>query len=311
MNGFRVLVLAAASLLPLVVPPLGTTGDELFPPQLVEFQPYEGNPVFTGTDADTWDRKIRERGYILREGKAWYLWYTGYNHNRSDSNYRRTMSLGFATSPDGLHWTRHPDNPIFDESWTEDMMVVKHGDTYYMFAEGLKDIAHMLTSTDRVRWQDHGRLDIRQTDGQPLSPGPYGTPTVWVEGNRWYLFYERRDRGIWLATSTDRQIWTNVQDDPVIPLGPSAYDRHAVALNQVIKYNGRYYAYYHANADPRWQGPWTTNVAVSENLIHWTKYPKNPIIPTNHSSGIVVHDGHQYRLYTAHPDVRVYFPKNR
>ena len=60
-------------------------------------------------------------------------------------------------------------------------------------AEGLHDIAHMLTSKDRVTWEEQGSLDIRLTSGKPLSPGPYGTPTVWVEGPTWYLFYERRD----------------------------------------------------------------------------------------------------------------------
>ena len=310
MNGFRAVLLAAAGLPTLAVPCWDAVADEQFPPELVDFEPYQSNPVFAGTGKDTWDRTIRERGYILREGDTWYLWYTGYNHNRSDANYRNTMSLGYATSPDGLHWTRRGDNPVFDKSWTEDMMVVKHGDTYYMFAEGLHDIAHMLTSTDRVHWRDHGRLDVRQTNGKPLGPGPYGTPTVWVEGGRWYLSYERRDLGIWLATSTDHKVWTNAQDDPVIPLGPGAYDKQAVAMNQLVKHRDRYYAYYHANADPKWGGPWTTNVAVSKDLIHWKKYAKNPIIPTDHSSGTLVHDGRQYRFYTTHPDVRVYFPKS-
>jgi len=309
MSLFRTLCIVAIVLPCLEFPSLGAAQDDLFPPELVEFKPYEGNPVFQGTGKDTWDRTIRERGSILREGNTWYLWYTGYNHNKSDSHYRPEMALGYATSPDGLHWTRYADNPIFDGVWTEDMMVLKHGDTYYMFAEGLHDIAHMLTSTDRIHWQDHGSLDIRQTNGQPLSPGPYGTPTVWVEGQRWYLFYERGDKAIWLATSTDRKVWTNVQDDPVIPLGPGAYDKSAVALNQVIRVKGKYYGYYHANTDAQWNAPWTTNVAVSDDLIHWKKYPKNPIIRTNNSSGTLVYDGRQYRLYTAHPDVCVYFPK--
>ena len=232
------------------------------------------------------------------------MWYTGYNKNRSE-----TLYLGYATSADGLKWTRHPDNPIFDDSWVEDMQVVKHQQTYYMFAEGLDDIAHVLTSTDKVRWQDHGRIDIRYSTGEPLTPGPYGTPTVWVEGKTWYLFYERDDEGIWLATSTDRKVWKNVQDEPVISKGPEDYDRHAVALNQVIKYKGRYYGYYHASAHRPWRD-WTTNVAVSKDLVHWKKYPKNPIVTGDKSSGILVHDGNRYRLYTMHPDVRVYFPRD-
>jgi len=177
-----------------------------------------------------------------------------------------------------------------------------------MVAEGRNDIAHMMNSTDGIHWQDQGRLDIRYTDGKPLSPGPYGTPTLWIEDNTWYLFYERRDRGVWLAQSSDRTVWTNVQDDPVIRPGPEPYDQSALALNQVVKYKGHYYGYYHGNADPKWRGPWTTNVAVSDDLIHWRKYANNPIISTDHSRAILVHDGRHYRLYTMHPDVRVYLP---
>lgn len=276
---------------------------EDFPSELVDFVPYKGNPVFAGTGKDTWDRNIRERGYILREGDTWHLWYTGYNNDRSKTKY-----LGYATSPDGLNWARYPGNPIFDECWVEDVFVLKHGDTYYMFAEGLGDIPHMLTSKDRVHWRDHGGIDIRYTNGRPLSPGCYGTLTIHIEGQTWYLFYERRDIGIWLAASTDRKVWTNVQDEPVILPGPVSYDSRLVASNQIVKYKGKYYAYYHGLGNKQLWGGWTTNVAVSEDLVHWKKYPKNPILLENKSSGILVHDGRQYLLYSMHPDVRVHYP---
>ncbi|MHC4403818.1 MAG: glycoside hydrolase family protein [Planctomycetota bacterium] len=283
---------------------LDARADDDFPVELVDFVAHEGNPVFGGTGGATWDKKIRERGYILHEGDVWRLWYTGYNPALSDAKL-----LGYATSSDGLLWTRHPENPIFDESWVEDVHVVRHGDAYVMVAEGRHDVAHMMTSPDGVHWKDHGSLDVRYTDGKPLTPGPYGTPTLWIEGPTWYLFYERRDEAIWLAKSTDRKVWINISDDPVIPLGPDAYDKHAVALNQIVEHLGRYYAYYHANADPKWRGPWTTNAAVSDDLVHWKKYAKNPVIPTDHSSAILVRDGDSHRLYTMHPDVRVWFPR--
>jgi len=59
-----------------------------------------------------------------------------------------TMSLGHATSRDGIHWNRDPAYPIFNGSWVEDMCVVKQNGTYSMFAEGQNDIAHLLTSAD-------------------------------------------------------------------------------------------------------------------------------------------------------------------
>ena len=148
-----------------------------FPRALVAWSPIAGNPVFAGAGDNAWDRKIRERGYILVEEGTFHLWYTGYNDDRSPSKF-----LGHATSLDGLRWTRDPANPIFTGSWTEDVCVVKRDGRYVMFAEGKNDIAHQLVSTDREKWSDLGSLDVRLADGTPIPPGPYvGSPGTELE----------------------------------------------------------------------------------------------------------------------------------
>ena len=275
-----------------------------FPRELVDWEPYAGNPLFTATGGDTWDHEIRERGFILREGGLWKLWYTGYDSRKSE-----TKALGYATSSDGLRFARHPKNPIFAGVWTEDVCVLHRPDGWFMFAEGKDDVAHQLTSPDGVRWTEQGSLDIRTQSGTPLSPGPYGTPTVFVLGDTWHLFYERDDKGVWLATSRDRRVWRNVKDEPVLALGPEEYDRGAIALDQVIRYKGRYYGVYHANADPKWQGPWTTCLAVSDDLVSWRKYAGNPVVRSDDSSGVLVDDGERLRLYTMHPSVKLWLPR--
>src|SRR4029077_16638910 len=50
-----------------------------FPPELVNWKAYPENPIFTAEGPGHWDVKIRERGWILREGDAWQLWFTGYD----------------------------------------------------------------------------------------------------------------------------------------------------------------------------------------------------------------------------------------
>lgn len=283
---------------------LGSSGvnpDKDFPDELVHFIPYKHNPVFAATGASTWDNQIRERGWILREGADWYLWYTGY------TNIDSIKYLGLAISKDGINWKRYDKNPIHNTSWVEDVCVVKSGNTYYMFSEGQGDTAHMLSSTDRIHWTEQGNLDIRGTSGKSISKGSYGTPAVINESGAWYLFYERDDLGIWLATSKDLKVWTNVQDSPVLRMGPEPYDQYAVAMDQVIKYKGLYYGYYHASAFKDWR-EWSSDVAVSKDLIHWKKYPENPIVANDKSSPVIVNDGKIYRLYTMHPEVDVYFP---
>jgi hypothetical protein len=117
---------------------------------------------------------------------------------------------------------------------------------------------------------------------------------------------------VWLAKSKDLKVWTNVQDEPVLSRGPELYDRLMIALNQIIRHGGRYYAYFHGSGTPEKPRLWTTNIAVSADLVHWKKFPGNPLLPEreNKSSGIVVHDGKRFRLYTMHPEVNVHFGEN-
>lgn len=282
------------------------TGSVEFPSQLTEWKLRNGNPVFTAEGSTSWDAKIRERGWILREGNTYHLWFTGYDGTRAG-----VKRLGYARSGDGVHWKRSPTNPLVRDHWLEDMMVVKYGDTYYMFAEGHdRNHAEMLTSKDRVNWKWEGPLDIRLADGVSPAQRPCGTPTVWVENGTWYLFYEYRDLGVWLATTRDvrSRTWTNVQNEPVLIPGPSAYDSELVALNQIIRYDGAYFAFYHGSGEgePR---TWNTNMARSTDLVHWQKYAGNPLVEENKSSGMVVHDGCGFRLYTMHGQVDLFCPR--
>ena len=283
--------------------------DELFPDELTHFKPIAVNPVFAGAGDGNWDVKIRERGWILRDGDQWRLWYTGYDGTRPGQK-----MLGYATSTDGLIWKRHPANPIYNETWVEDVCIIPNAGTLYMFAEGEQDRAQLLTSRDGIAWTRAGRLDVRLKNGEPISDGPYGTPTAWFENGVWSLFYERGDKGIWLARSADLKVFTNVQDDPVMIPGPDEFDRDLIAMNQIIKRDGRYFAVIHGSkkpADPAQPSLWAAGLATSTDLIHWTKFSGNPLCPIseNKSSGLLIHDGKQFRLYTMHGKVDVHLSR--
>src|SRR5438270_12823473 len=180
----------------LVSPTLAQSIDtKKWPAEFVKFVPYQAAPVFAAAKGQ-WDAKIRERGWVVREDGVYKLWYTGY-----DGTADGRRMLGLATSPDGVAWTRHPANPLVPDHWVEDVMVVKDGGRYLMFAEGENDRAQLLTSPDGVTWERLGRLDVRLANGEPIPDGPYGTPTAFRDGTRWLLFYERSDKGVWLAAS--------------------------------------------------------------------------------------------------------------
>jgi hypothetical protein len=280
-------------LLALTLCSLGCVDASSFPAETVAFQPLPIVPALE-PEPGRWDAAFKERGFVRHDDDGWWLWYTG----RSDE---QDGALGLAWSRDGLAFDRLSPAPIYQERHIEDVFVFADQGTYYMFAEGENDEAQWLSSPDRIHWTRQGAVDVRLADGTPVPPGPLGTPSVVVEGNTWYLLYERRDDGIWLAASTDHRTFINVQDDPVIALGPGSYDEVRVSLNQVVKYGGRYYAYYNAQG----RGPeWTTAVASSTDLVHWDKYPGNPIL----SDIIVVlsPDEDGFRLYSMQPVVKIF-----
>src|SRR5690606_10087708 len=126
-----------------------------FPEALVAFAPYADQSLFSGTDSSTWDKHIRERGFILFDEGIHKMWYTGYNPDSSDVKF-----LGYATSNDGISWERYAKNPIYRDNWTEDVFVMKDQGQYYLFGEGKNDVAHLLTSTDGIYWEAKGDLTI-------------------------------------------------------------------------------------------------------------------------------------------------------
>jgi hypothetical protein len=282
---------------------LAAAAAEPWPAELTRWEPLTAKPIFTGAGDGQWDVKIRERGFILRDGDRWRMWYTGYDGTRPG-----IKLLGHATSADGLTWTRFPTTPLYREHWVEDVCVVRHQSLYYLFAEGFLDRLHWLTSTDGLTWTRQGLVDVRLANGEPIPPGPFGTPTVWVENDVWHLFYERSDQGVWLAKSTDLKVWTNVRDEPVLKPGPGDYDRDLIALNQVFRHNGRFYAVYHGASNTNTPAIWATGLATSTDLLNWEKFPGNPLRPIaeNKSSGLIVPVDGGFRLYTLHDRVEVH-----
>lgn len=280
--------------------------DEPFPAALTQFTPADGNPIFTGAGPGTWEVQLRERGWIDQTNGEYRLWYTGYDGSREG-----IKQLGLATSTDGLLWQRQGAIPVVSAPWTEDVCLHRDGNRWVMVAEGAGDQAHWATSADGVAWTEQGPLDIRLTTGEPIAAGPFGTPTLVRHAERWWLFYERSDTGVWLATSDDLKTWQHVQDEPVLVPGPDEFDHDLIALNQVFEYDGWFYAVFHGtkrSGDPAIPNQWATGLARSRNLLQWTKHtePLRPIAE-NKSSGLILRDGNRFRLYTMHKEVHVHF----
>jgi hypothetical protein len=128
---------------------------------------------------------------------------------------------------------------------------------------------------------------------------------VWVEGETWYLMYEGRGGGlsgrVGLATSTDGRNWQRIPGGaPDFANGaPGQWDETNVVTDEVIKIDSTYYFFYHGFGRTQSSGYWT-GLATSTDLLHWTRYPFNPISPSE--TVMVLRDDNGLSLFAMNVD---------
>lgn len=72
---------------------------------------------------------------IYYTGMGYEMWYTG------NGGTPRVQAIGYATSPDGIVWTKHPNNPVFvcSNAWSAEVAaasVIRDGNQYRMWFSG-------------------------------------------------------------------------------------------------------------------------------------------------------------------------------
>ncbi len=74
-------------------------------PDGIRWTKYAGNPLLTRGSAGTWDDKAMQGGGVFYDGRAFHMWFRGYNTSFA-------TALGYASSLDGMSWTKSPKNPL-------------------------------------------------------------------------------------------------------------------------------------------------------------------------------------------------------
>ena len=173
----------------------------------------------TSADGKTWER-ASERP-VLSADKPWEkvavmcphviydehareyrMWYSGGEQNEPNA-------IGYATSQDGVSWTKHPDNPIFrpdsNSLWERDRVtacqVVRQGEWHLMFYIGFRDEAHAQIGVARSKdgvtgWQRHNSNPIIRPGNDKWDHDAVYKPYAIFDGQRWMLWYNGRKGGV-------------------------------------------------------------------------------------------------------------------
>lgn len=149
---------------------------------------------------EPWEKAAVMNPTVLWDASSglYRLWYSGGDQYEPDA-------LGYASSPDGFHWTRHPGNPIFtanpslawEQHKVDGCQVLYHKDWYLLFYIGYwdEDTAQigLARSKDGVSgWERHPHNPlIAPSENQWDADACYKSFAVF-DGQRWRLWYNGR-----------------------------------------------------------------------------------------------------------------------
>jgi len=217
----------------------------------VSWTKHASNPVIDVGPTGSWDDERVNPGAVIFDGSSYKMWYWGY-----DGTNRRT---GYATSGDGIDWTKHASNPVmdvgpsgeWDDSWAIITAVIFNGSDYqgwYIGDDGpnFNFRTGYATSPDGITWTKHasnpvlnfgatGEWDSAQAGGEAvlLSEGIY---EMWYNG-----FKQGTNVQIGYATSTDGLVWTKSESNPVLLFGPFADWDWSGVFAPAVLYDGTSY----------------------------------------------------------------------
>jgi len=191
-----------------------------------------GNPVLSIGSPGSWDDQFVFAPSVLIDGATYKMWYAG--SSATDT----TRKIGYATSPDGITWTRQGSAPVFTASsagsWDVKIsfpMVIKDGSTYKMWYTGLNasDAGQIgyATSPDGISWTRYATNPVLTFGANGSWDAVYiGSPNEIKVGSQYHMWYRGGvNGGIGYATSPDGIVWTKYTGNPVIALGSGGWDQ--------------------------------------------------------------------------------------
>jgi predicted GH43/DUF377 family glycosyl hydrolase len=146
-----------------------------------------------------------EKGAVMNPNVIWderlrlfRMWYCGGDNYEPDA-------IGYATSPDGLHWTKLASNPMFkpleENVWERYKVageqVFEHAGWYYMLYIGYRDMNHAQIGLARSKdgltgWQRHPLNPIVRAGQDAFDQDACYKPFAVFDAKRWLLWYNGR-----------------------------------------------------------------------------------------------------------------------
>jgi predicted GH43/DUF377 family glycosyl hydrolase len=218
----------------------------------INWTKYENNPVVRVGTAGSWDSTWVYSPCVIYNGSAFTMWYTGAIGDYTDFN-PWEMGVGYATSTDGINWTKHASNPVFKENtpgnWDDlhvgEQTVLFHNAMFHMWYQGLTSPPGLFpigyaTSADGISWQRCESNPVMTPSGWEMTRNQ--DPHVILVDSTYHMWYSAEDYFLWeigYATSADGINWEK-HPEPVLRPGLTDIDdteKHIKPMEYILDQN--------------------------------------------------------------------------
>ena len=272
------------------------------------FRFYENNPVLQHSNNPQWDNLYIDPGAMVYQDNMFRMFFNGIN------GFPAPVGVGYATSPDGYHWTRQVSEPVLSATLLKDTHL--HGTNLFVTSALVESNGswvlyfYTLSGNTFVGPGEIGRATAPAPtgpwaiDADPvLSPGPSGSwddiqvsaPDVLKTENGYKMYYDALGKDstsmIGMATSSDGIHWQKYNDpatndlsfaesDPILKVSDEGWDSKRVIDPNVVQTSDGFKMIYLATSGSRKFAPgeFAFGAASSPDGVSWTKSSLNPIL---------------------------------
>lgn len=247
---------------------------------------YSNNPVLS--PSQPWEGSLIWAPHVIRDGPTFKMWYAGDWPSR----------IAYATSSDGISWTKPITNPIlapgnpgdWDEEAVAQPYVLEMNDSYRMWFVGAMSgwtsgrIGYA-TSPDGITWTKYGGNPVVDLgDLGSWEETEVAAPWVLYDRRTYKMWYTGQDSAgryaIGYATSSSGITWTRCISNPVLSGNVGTWDENGVLGASVLS-DGTVYRMWYFGKDG--SGIDRIGYATSRDGINWTKYSGNPVLDLGNS----------------------------
>ncbi len=217
------------------------------------------NPVFPNGQPGAFDADHVDYGSVVFHNNKYWMWYTGWSNG--------IKKIGLATSPNGVNWTRHPNNPVLTvgagAAWDAQSVfapyVIFDGTSFKMWYHGsgqYVQAAGFAESTDGIIWKKHQNNPVLPPVPNSWESYTMGINTVVLINGIYQMWYGGNDGAITrlgYATSNDGVNWQKYSSNPILgPGGSGAWDSAMLGGFCVVRENNVYKMWYSGRSGDPW-----------------------------------------------------------